>query len=156
MQLNEEVEVLRRVSLFSGIEPAKLKLLAFTSKRMVFAQGQNLMRQGEMGNSAYLILSGEADVLLDMGTGPVKVAKVGRNSLVGEMAILRDQPRTATVTAATEVATLEITKESFFQLIEESPKIAIELMRILVRRLEATTLDLTGARAKLRSAGIEE
>lgn len=156
MQLNDEVEVLRKVSLFSGIDPTKLKLLAFTSERISFSKGQSLMRQGDMGNTAYLILSGEADVLADAGGGMVKVASVGRNSLVGEMAILRDQPRTATVTAATDVTTLKITKESFFQLIEDSPKIAVELMRILVQRLETTTIDLTNARAKLRAAGIGE
>ena len=156
MLLNDEVEILRKVLLFSGIEPAKLKLLAFTSERINFAEGQSLMRQGEMGNTAYLILSGEADVLVDAGGGPVRVANVGRNSLVGEMAILRDQPRTATVTAATGVETLKITKESFFQLIEDSPKIAVEMMRILVKRLETTTIDLTEARAKLRAAGIAE
>ncbi len=155
MQLNDEVELLRKVSLFSGIEPAKLKLLAFTSERLNFDKGQSLMRQGEMGDAAYLILSGEADVLTDTADGLVKVASIGRNGFVGEMAILRDQPRTATVTAATEVSTLRITKESFFQLIEDSPKIAIELMRILAQRLESTTMDLTGARAKLRAAGIE-
>ncbi len=156
MQLNDEVELLRKVPLFSGIEPAKLKLLAFTSERMNFDKGQSLMRQGEMGNAAYLILSGEADVLADAGGGPVKVASVGRNGFVGEMAILRDQPRTATVTAATNVSTLKITKESFFQLIEDSPKIAVELMRILAQRLEVTTIDLTDAREKLRAAGIKE
>ena len=155
MQLNDEVELLRKVSLFSGIEPAKLKLLAFTSERLNFDKGQSLMQQCEMGDAAYLILSGEADVLTDTADGLVKVASIGRNGFVGEMAILRDQPRTATVTAATEVSTLRITKESFFQLIEDSPKIAIELMRILAQRLESTTMDLTGARAKLRAAGIE-
>ncbi len=156
MQLNDEVELLRKVSLFSGIEPAKLKLLAFTSSRMNFDKGQDLMRQGEIGNAAFLILSGEADILADAGGGPVRLATVGRNGFVGEMAILRDQPRTATVTATTDVSTLMITKESFFQLIEDSPKIAIELMRILAQRLETTTIGLTGARAKLRAAGIEE
>lgn len=156
MQLNDEVEILRKVALFAGIEPAKLKLLAFTSDRIQFTPGQSLMRQGEMGDTAYLILSGEADVLVDTGDGPVKVARVGRNSFVGEMAILRDQPRTATVTAVTVLTTLKVSKESFFQLVEDSPKIALEMMRILVKRLETTTLDLTAARAKLRAAGIEE
>ncbi|MSP43566.1 MAG: cyclic nucleotide-binding domain-containing protein [Alphaproteobacteria bacterium] len=155
MQLNDEVELLRKVALFSNIEPAKLKLLAFTSERMNFDAGQSLMRQGDLGNAAYLILSGEADILVDAGGGPVRVASVGRNGFVGEMAVLRDQPRTATVTAVTDVSTLKITKESFFQLIEDSPKIAIELMRILAQRLETTTIDLTGARARLRAAGID-
>ncbi len=155
MLLNEEVELLRKVLLFSGIEPAKLKLLAFTSERVHFIKGQSLMQQGEMGDAAFLILSGDVDVLVDTGSGPVKVAGVGRNGFVGEMAILRDQPRTATVTAANDVNTLKITKESFFLLIEENPEIAVELMRILAQRLERTTIDLTSARAKLHAAGIE-
>lgn len=155
MQLNDEVEALRRVSLFAGIEPAKLKLLAFTSERVNFARGQSLMRQGESGDTAYLILSGTADVMVNSGAGPVKVAEIGRNGFVGEMAILRDQPRSATVTAASDVTTLKITKESFFQLVQDSPRIAVELMRILAQRLEETTTALTGARAKLRAAGIE-
>lgn len=155
MQLNDEVELLRKVALFSNIEPAKLKLLAFTSERMNFDAGQSLTRQGDLGDAAYLILSGEADILVDAGGGPVRVASVGRNGLVGEMAVLRDQPRTATVTAVTDVSTLKITKESFFQLIEDSPKIAIELMGILAQRLETTTIDLTDARARLRAAGID-
>lgn len=155
MQLNDEVEALRRVSLFSGIEPAKLKLLAFTSERVNFAKGQSLMRQGESGDTAYLILSGTADVMVNSGAGPVKVAEIGRNGFVGEMAILRNQPRSATVTAASDMTTLKITKESFFQLVQDSPRIAVELMRILAQRLEETTTALTGARAKLRAAGIE-
>ncbi|MFZ5913172.1 MAG: cyclic nucleotide-binding domain-containing protein [Pseudomonadota bacterium] len=155
MQLNDEVEALRKVSLFAGIEPAKLKLLAFTSERVNFATGQSLMRQGELGDTAYLILSGDADVIVNSGAGPVKVAEIGRNGFVGEMAILRDQPRSATVTAASDMTTLKISKESFFQLVQDSPRIALELMRILAQRLEETTTALTGARAKLRAAGIE-
>lgn len=155
MPLNDEVEALRRVSLFSGIEPAKLKLLAFTSERVNFAKGQSLMHQGEPGDTAYLILSGAADVMVNSGEGPVKVAEIGRYGFAGEMAILRDQPRSATVTAASDVTTLKITKESFFQLVQDSPRIALELMRILAQRLEETTTALTGARAKLRAAGIE-
>ncbi|HAK64044.1 MAG TPA: cyclic nucleotide-binding protein, partial [Alphaproteobacteria bacterium] len=145
MQLNDEVEALRKVSLFAGIEPAKLKLLAFTSERVNFATGQSLMRQGELGDTAYLILSGDADVIVNSGAGPVKVAEIGRNGFVGEMAILRDQPRSATVTAASDMTTLKISKESFFQLVQDSPRIALELMRILAQRLEETTTALTGA-----------
>lgn len=155
MALNEEVEVLRRVPLFCSVETAKLKLLAFTSERTCFSPGQSLIKQGDMGDCGYLILEGDADVMLDTESGPVKVSGVGRNDFVGEMALLMDQPRTATILARTEVATLKITKESFFQLVEDSPKIGIEMMRILAHRLEATTADLSRARQRLQDAGLQ-
>lgn len=155
MALNEEVEVLRRVPLFCSIETAKLKLLAFTSERTCFTAGQCLMKQGDAGDCGYLILEGEADVMVDAAAGQVKVSGVGCNDFVGEMALLMDQPRTATILATTEVATLRITKESFFQLVEDSPKIGIEMMRVLAHRLEATTADLSQARQRLQDAGLQ-
>ena len=65
MLLNDEVGMLRRVPLFSGIAPAKLKLLAFTSDRVSYSAGQILFRQGDVGDAAYVILSGTAEILVD-------------------------------------------------------------------------------------------
>ena len=100
MSLNEEVELLRNIPMFANIEPSKLKLLAFTSERMTFKAGDALFSQGEPGDSAYVIIDGEADVLVDTPKGPLTVAKLKRNDIVGEIAILCDVPRTATVQAA--------------------------------------------------------
>ena len=69
MSLNEEVEVLRRVPLFARIDPAKLKLLAFTSERLVFPAGSELFHQGDTGDAAYILLDGEADILVDAAEG---------------------------------------------------------------------------------------
>ncbi|MEK7687851.1 MAG: cyclic nucleotide-binding domain-containing protein, partial [Pseudomonadota bacterium] len=62
MNLNEEVELLKGVPIFSKIEPAKLKLLAFTSERLNFAGGQEVCHQGDLGDAMYVILGGTADV----------------------------------------------------------------------------------------------
>ncbi len=150
MSLNEEVELLRKIPLFAKIEPSKLKLLAFTSERLTFQAGQSLFHQGDMGDAAYIIVNGSADVIVETPGGPVKVAAVGRHDLLGEIAILCDVPRTATVTAATELTTLRISKDLFFRLVNEFPQMAVEMMRVLAQRLEKTTGDLTSARAELR------
>ncbi len=142
MSLNEEVELLRNIPLFANIEPSKLKLLAFTSDRLTFEPGQNLFMQGDYGDAAYIIVDGTADVIVDTPGGPLKVATLGRNDFVGEIAILCDVPRTATVTAATRLTTLKISKDLFFRLISEFPQMAIEFMRELAMRLERTTADL--------------
>ncbi len=145
MSLIEEVELLRNIPLFCKIEPSKLKLLAFTSERLTFTEGQDLVVQGDMGDSAYVLVDGTADVIVNTPDGPLTVAKVSRNAIIGEIAIICDVPRTATVRATSELTALRISKELFFQLITEFPQMAVEMMRELARRLERTTAQLTEA-----------
>jgi len=147
MSLTQEVDALRRLPLFQRIEPRRLKLLAFTSERMEFQPGEDIVQQGEAGDSAYIILNGEADVIVGSANGELKVATLGCNDIIGEIAILIDIPRTATVRAATELVTLRISKEHFFRLVTEVPEMGIEIMKELARRLEKTTADLHEARA---------
>ncbi len=148
MSLDEEVDLLRNIPLFSNVEPSKLKLLAFTSKRLTFPAGQELFHQGDMGDAAYIIIDGKADVTVSTPAGEITVAQVGKNELVGEIAILCDVPRTATVKAATEVTTLAISKELFFQMVTEFPEMAVEIMRELAQRLERTTSQLREAMSR--------
>ena len=146
-QLEHEVEALRRVPLFSGVEPMKLKLLAFASERIEFSAGQDLMRQGEHGDAAYVMLSGEAEVLVTSSDVETRVAVMTGNEFIGEISILCDVPRTATVRAITPVETLRIDKEQFFELVEHSPSIAVQMMRILAARLAKTTAEMSAMRA---------
>ncbi|MGP1394836.1 MAG: cyclic nucleotide-binding domain-containing protein [Inquilinaceae bacterium] len=139
MSLTEEVELLKKIPLFANIETSKLKLLAFTSERMTFNAGETLFQQDEIGNSAFIIMDGSADVVVNTPNGPRTVATVGKNDFVGEIAILCDVPRTATVRAATDLTTLCIAKDLFFRLITEFPQMAVEIMRVLAQRLEKTT-----------------
>ena len=150
MGLKDEVELLRRVPLFAQIDPAKLKLLAFTSERMSFKTDQIMFRQGDAGEAAYVMISGEATVLAETPSGQLPVATIGQNAIIGEIAILCDVPRTATVKAATEVEVLVIEKEHFLRLIREYPEMGIEVMRELANRLSQTTAELSEARSALK------
>ncbi len=150
MSLNEEVELLRRIPLFAKIEPSKLKLLAFTSERLTFPTGSTLFRQGDPGDAAYIIISGDADIIVETPSGPLKVAQLHGNDFVGEIAILCDVPRTATVQAASPLTTLRISKDLFFRLVTEFPQMAIEIMRVLAQRLERTTADWRAVAEKLK------
>ena len=145
MSLNQEVELLRNIPLFAKVEPSKLKLLAFTSERLTFEPDQVLFNQGDMGDAAYILIDGDADVVVDTPNGPLTVATVSKNAIVGEIAILCDMPRTATVKAQTKLETLCISKDMFFRLITEFPQMAVEIMRELAFRLEATTAQLREA-----------
>ncbi|MDP6343927.1 MAG: Crp/Fnr family transcriptional regulator [Alphaproteobacteria bacterium] len=151
MSLNQEVDLLRSIPLFANIEPSKLKLLAFTSERLTFQEGQSLCHQGDMGDAAFLIVDGSADVIIEGPDGNnLTVAQVGRNAFVGEIAILCEVPRTATITATTKLETLRISKDLFFRLINEFPTMAVEIMRELARRQEQTNLQLSEANRRLR------
>lgn len=148
MSLHEEVELLRHIPLFANIEPSKLKLLAFTSERKQFAAGQVLFRQGEDGDAAYILMEGRAEICIVTDDGSEKtIAEVKRNDIVGEIAILCDVPRTATVRALEPLTTLRISKDLFFRLIGEFPQIAVQIMRDLAKRLDKTTHQLRLAMA---------
>ena len=149
MTLEEDVELLRTIPLFAKIEPSKLKLLAFTSQRLTFKPGDSLFHQGDVGDALYIIVEGDAEVLVDAPGGPMTVATMGKNDFVGDIAVLCDVPRTATVTAKSELITMRISKELFFQLVCQFPQIAIEIMRVLAHRLDVTTRQLQDAVSKL-------
>jgi CRP/FNR family cyclic AMP-dependent transcriptional regulator len=142
VSLNEEVELLRNIPLFANIEPSKLKLLAFTSERVAYDPGQELFHQGDDGDAAYIIIGGEADIIIETDNGPFTVATFKRNDIVGEIAILCDVPRTATVLVKEKLETLVISKELFYRLILEFPQIAVEIMRELAQRLERMNAQL--------------
>ncbi|MBT3703554.1 MAG: Crp/Fnr family transcriptional regulator [Alphaproteobacteria bacterium] len=145
MSINEEVELLRQIPLFAKIEPSKLKLLAFTSERLKFKADEELFHQGDIGDSAYIVIGGQADVILSTDRGEVVVSTVKRNDIVGEVAILCDVPRTASVKAKEDLEVLKISKDLFFRMISEFPQMSVEIMRELAARLYRTTDQLMRA-----------
>ena len=147
MNLNEEVEVLKGVPIFAKIEPAKLKLIAFTSERMTYGSGQEVCHQGDPGDAMYVILGGVADVLIDTDKGQIRVAELKKNGFFGETAILCDAPRNATIKASESLLTLKIKKDMFYKLVSEFPAVAIEMMRELAHRVEDTNQKLRDATA---------
>ncbi|MBL8782923.1 MAG: cyclic nucleotide-binding domain-containing protein [Alphaproteobacteria bacterium] len=155
MSILTEVELLRRIPLFSNIDTSRLKLLAFTSERLTFENGAILFREGDRGDSAYLILTGKVDISVGSPNGDVLVASVGANNIVGEMSLLCEIPRSATVTAAEPLDTLRIKKDQFFGLLRDLPQMTLEIMRELALRLNNVNRELSAAHAKLRAAGLE-
>ena len=104
MDVIQEAEMLRKVPFFGGLDPTKLKLLAFTSRAVRFAPGEILMRVGEAADSAYVIIEGEVEVLGATDAGEYVIAVVGRNALIGEMAVITGAPRVASVRAKAATA----------------------------------------------------
>lgn len=141
MAIEAEAAALAKVPMFRDIRSSNLKLLAFGSKRVTFETGESLFHQGDQGNAAYVILSGEVDILLDDDTPDEKqVARLGQHEPVGEIALLATVPRTAGARAFSKVIALEIEKEPFLQIIHNDPKVAANAARIASERLATTMM----------------
>jgi CRP/FNR family transcriptional regulator, cyclic AMP receptor protein len=149
MSLTKDMEVVRDIPLFAKIKPAKLKLLGFPSERLEYLSGDELFHQDDYGDDAYIILEGEADILVDTPHSAIKIATRGKNDIIGEIAILCDVPRTATVVAHGDLETIRVSKDRFFHLVTQFPQVGIEVMRALASKLRSTSQALTAARAKL-------
>ena len=147
MSLEQEVELIRQFPIFSKIQPAKQKLLCFSSDRVIFEAGQVMFRAGDAGDACYIVIDGRIQITVDTPNGPIVVNTLGRNEIIGEIAIFGDVPRTATATAVTQLETLRISKDLFYSVIRENPDAALELIRILASRLANTTAQLTKSRA---------
>lgn len=150
MSIKEEVDRLKRIPLFANVDPARLKLLAFASERLTYPPAAELFHQGDAADAAYVIIEGSVDVLIERPDGQLPVAKIGKDEIVGDIGILCDVARTATVKADGEVIALKITKELFFQMVSDFPAMGIEVMRELAMRLNQTNSQLSACRDRVR------
>jgi CRP-like cAMP-binding protein len=143
MSLEQEVELIRQFPIFAQIQPAMQKLLCFSAERLTYNAGQVMFTAGDMGDAAYIVIEGKVEISVPSSSGPIVVNMVGRNEIIGEIAIFGDVPRTATAKALTRLETLRISKQLFTKIIRENPDAALELIRVLAGRLANTTAQLS-------------
>ena len=155
--MQNEVSLLRSLPMFSNMPASKLKLLAFASDRVTFGAGEILFRQGDDGDAAYIVIDGKVDVLVTAdgpeGRTDTVVAELGKNAFVGDMGVISDMPRTATIRAQTDLVTLRIRKEHMMEMVRDSQELALAVLREVVARLAKTTKDLSEARAEVARLG---
>lgn len=147
MSLDSEVELIRRLPLFAKMDLPTLKLLCFSSERLIFDDGQVVFNFGDSADAAYIMIEGHVAITTPTPTGPVLVGTLGPMDIIGEVAIFANLTRTATVTATSRVDALRIAKEQFMSIIRGNPDAALELIRQLAMRLAKTTVRLTDSLA---------
>jgi CRP-like cAMP-binding protein len=145
MSLATEVDLIRRVPVFSAIEPAKQKLLCFSSERLSFEAGDVIFREGDAPDAAYVVIDGTVEITIQTPGGPRLVNTLGQSDVVGEAAIFGDVPRTATATAKTRLEALRVCKDLFLNVVRGDADAAMQLNRILAMRLANTTAQLSAA-----------
>ena len=129
-----------RTALFGGLPAEAQAAFAAVGEPRHFSPGSVLMHQGDPSDSMYVILRGLVRVervhpaILD----PLLLAELGAGEVAGEMGVLDDEPRTATVTAITETDTLRISDADLGGIILKFPEVSVALLHILSRRLRST------------------
>ncbi|HEY3555155.1 MAG TPA: cyclic nucleotide-binding domain-containing protein [Casimicrobiaceae bacterium] len=148
----KDAEMLANVPLFSGMSAAERKLLVFTGQVHSFADGDLLMRQGDPADCAYVILDGQAEVLAETAGDSFVVATLGPHSMPGEIGVLINEPRTATVRAKGKVRALRISPDVFVRLATSRPDTALHVMRQLSRHIANDLHALASLREALQQA----
>ncbi|HEU5440797.1 MAG TPA: cyclic nucleotide-binding domain-containing protein [Ktedonobacterales bacterium] len=129
-------DILSQVRLFSDLSSRELQVLSANCREREYPAGATLMRQGETGVGLFIITAGNVSVTQQSPEGDVRdLGTFGRGEVIGEMSLLDDLPRTATVTAAEPTRALVIPVWDFRAALREAPEIAIKLLAVMSRRL---------------------
>jgi signal transduction histidine kinase len=145
-------EVLRRVPLFSGLDPYALDRLVAMSRESELKPGDYLIREDKLGDSTYIIIEGKVQVRKAAGDGEVVLAECGAGDVMGEMSVLDQTPRVASVIALTPCRVLEVDQETFLSLIASSPSAAHTILKTFAQRIRSTEASLQ-EREKMASLG---
>lgn len=129
--------ILAHVDLFSTLDKKELQMLAKSCYERTYAAGSTLLSQGAVGTGLYIVKSGHVRIMkeVDPDRAPEELAVVGPGEVFGEMALLDDYPRSATVIAVEEVTALLLPVWEFRSILRDRPDIAVKLLAVLSRRL---------------------
>ena len=115
---------LKAIPIFSELSKKELRSVARLMTRVEVSEGRELTKEGEIGREFMIIVSGSADVK----KGKKKVASLGAGDFLGELAVLSNEPRNATVTTTSDVTIETLNRREFMSLLDESPKIAKKIL----------------------------
>ena len=127
---------LRQVWLFEGLTEDQLNSLSPFTYRKKFGPGELIVEEGHTGNGLYLIVSGNVEAVKGLGTEQQQIVnKLGEGEVFGELALLGEWPRTATVRAVDSVECLGIDRWVFLAQVERQPQVGIRMLHILAQKL---------------------
>ena len=134
-----KVEALRRAQLFEGLTDKELTEVAMRTEDLDFPAGKVLCTEGQVGSEFYLIMEGEAEVTRQGES----LATLGSGDFFGEVALIDDIPRIATVTATTPLRAFVLTRGRFLHVLDDLPDVERKVLRALARRVVASSDDHT-------------
>ena len=142
-------QLLCRVELFQSLSAEEMNRLVSAARMKLYAAGENLCRQGESGDSFYVIREGQVAVLVTGANGQsVTAAHLTNGAFFGEMSLLTGEPRSGTVRAETDVEVLCLSKEDFAGLLQADVDLAGKLAAVLEKRAEGRRLAMNASVAR--------
>ncbi len=135
MDLAEETDLLRKIPMFAKMDTSKLKLLAFASEIVEFEDGDVVFKSGDSADYAYVIMDGAVDIITETESGPEVIITVRQNQLIGELGLLNNSPRIATLISNGNLRAMKITADMFFRLLRENADVALDVVRMLADKL---------------------
>ena len=133
---NQKEELIRQVPLFARCSREQVKQIAQLADEIDLREGTELTREGAAGREFFVLLEGTADV----ERNGEKINALGPGDFFGEIALISQEPRTATVRASSPVRALVVTARSFRRLLDESPEIKTSVIEAMADRLAPETL----------------
>jgi len=134
-----KVEALKRAPLFEGLSRKELVQLARVTEDLEVPPGKTLCKEGDVGHEFFVLVDGEAEVTRN----GKRVASRAGGDFVGEIALLEETTRTATVTAKTPLRFFVLTRNDFRHLVDQNPSVERKVMRALARRVVELSRDPT-------------
>lgn len=132
----ERILFLKRVPLFENLSPGDIKQVAALAQEESFSDGASLVREGDIGDVMFIIVSGEVRVWISQVQKEIELARRKAGEYVGEMALISKEPRSATVSAVGDVRTLSIDQRSFESLLRDRPDASLAVIQVLCERLK--------------------
>ncbi len=161
MSMLSNLDLIRRVPLFSMLTPVQAESLAGAVSKTRFEKGACVVEQGKHSNALYIILSGRARVLMaDRKGGEVILATLGTGDYIGEMSLIDGEPHSATVMAERQMDTLVLGRDHFLRCLHDNMTMALAVMRGLVERLrnadrKISSLALMGVYSRVANVLLE-
>lgn len=138
--MKDAQSLLRDVELFSHLTDEQIGALAARSREVQFRKNAILMTEGDIGESMYLIASGLVKVFVSDDDGRELVLyEQGVGAVIGDIALLDDEPRSASVATLENTSAVMISKTDFINVLESSPQMALGIIRSLTQRLRQAT-----------------
>lgn len=144
MTMLSNLDLIRRVSLFSMLTPEQAEALAATVSKKRFKRGEILVEQGRKTDALFIVLTGRTRVLMTDNKGrEVILATLKSGDYVGEMSLIDNEPHSATVVADQQVDVLVLGRDSFLRCLGENSEMAHSVMRVLVQRLRRASENIS-------------
>ena len=151
VQADERSQLLREVELFRDIDASELQLIVQQMKEESYADRQVVFREGDPGDRLFILLEGTMHIYVNRENQVITYNRLQAGECFGEMALIENTPRSATVQAEAPSMCLTLSRQGFLDLLSNHPLVVLRLMRVLVPRLRTTNVQLQNYATRRRA-----